>query len=108
MTIGDFSNQLTNPPAQAPFVQPVTGGDRYVNFTSSQVVKASKGWLSGIFVNSSTSGTLKLYDNATAASGTVICNTFTPALGYNPLPVHFQNGLYATVGGTLDCTFIYT
>lgn len=107
MTIGDFSFQMTNPAPRAPFIQPISGGGRYVNITTSQAIKASNGWLTGVFVNSSTSGTLKLYDNPSAASGTVICNTFTPSLGWNPLPVHFQLGLYATVGGTLDCTFIY-
>ena len=71
----DFSSQAT-PAPRAPFVQPITGGDRYVNITTSQAIKASSGWLTGVFVNSSTSGTLKLYDNPSAASGTVICNTF--------------------------------
>jgi hypothetical protein len=102
----DFSSQAT-PIPRAQFFQPVVAGDKYLNVTASGVIKASSGFLTGIFVNSTSAGTLKLYDNATAASGNVICNTFTPQTGWNPLPVHFQNGVYATVGGTLDCTFIY-
>jgi hypothetical protein len=106
MSTNFTGNTGQHPPTSA-FSQPVMGGTAYLNITSSQAIKATSGILTGIFVNSSSSGTLKLYDNA-AATGTVICNTFSPTVGWNPLPVMFQSGLYATVGGTLDCTFIYS
>ena len=82
-------------------------GDKYVNLTGDAIVKTGEGWLAGIFANSSSAGTLKLYDN-TAASGTVICNTFSPVVGWNPCPIHFMKGLYADFGGTLDATFVYS
>jgi len=103
----DFTGNANLGPERAPFLQPVVVARFYSNITGSQVIKGSPGTLAGIFDNSSTSGTLKLYDNATAGSGTVINNTFTPALGWNPNPAPFYNGLYATVGGTIDCTFYF-
>ncbi len=101
----DFSSQATPVPQAANF-QPVVVGDKYVNGTATATIKTGEGWLAGIFVNSSSAGTLKLYDN-TAASGTVICNTFSPVVGWNPCPMHFQKALHAVVGGTLDYTFVY-
>jgi hypothetical protein len=56
-------------------------------------------------VASTSSGTLTLYDNV-AASGTQVTGLITPAVGWNPLPVDLQTGLYASIGGTLDCTFV--
>ena len=78
-----------------------------VNLTASGVVSAVPCLLTGAFVNSFSSGTTKLYDNASAASGTVLNNTITwPAVGYYPLGVPLTaNGVYATIGGTLDITF---
>ncbi len=104
----DFSASFTKgpvPAAQA--IQNIAAGDKYVNISASAAIKSSEGYLAGIFVNSTTSGTLKLWD-ATTATGNVICNTFTPNLGWNPCPMHFSNALYATIGGTLDCTFTYS
>ena len=79
----------------------------YVNLTASAAVKTGFGTLVGMYVNSTSAGTVKLYDN-TAASGTVINNTITPAVGYHPLGnTAFNTGLYATLGGTIDVTFYY-
>jgi hypothetical protein len=85
-----------------------TGGRSTLNGSTSQSVKASAGRLTGIFVASSTSGTIKLWDN-TAASGTVLVNTFSAtAATWYPLPFAFGTGLYITVGGTIDYTVSYT
>ena len=79
----------------------------YKNLTASAVVKTGFGRLVGMYVNSTSAGTVKLWDN-TAASGTVINNTITPAIGYHNLGnASFATGLYATIGGTLDVTFYY-
>ena len=80
-----------------------------LRLTASGVVKADQGVLIGFFVASSTSGTVKLWDNASAGSGTVLLNTTAAitAPAYFPCPVSFSNGLYATIGGTADITFIY-
>lgn len=73
--------------------------------TASGVIITGPARLVGFHVASTSSGTLVLYDN-TAASGTQISGTVTPAAGgFTPYPVDLQTGLYATVGGTIDVTF---
>jgi len=75
-----------------------------LNISSTGAVKNGTGKLMGVFCASSTSGTLKLWDN-TAGSGTVIVNTFNlTAATFYEIPASFANGLYATVGGTADIT----
>ena len=81
-------------------------GTTFVNLTASGVVSAAPCILVGMYVNSTSSGTAKLYDNASAASGTVINNTITPAIGWHNLGNALTtNGVYATIGATLDVTF---
>jgi hypothetical protein len=77
--------------------------------TSSGVVKAEQGVLIGAVIASSSSLTIKLWDNATAGSGTVLLDTTAAitAPAYLPLPISFANGCYATIGGTGSVTFIY-
>lgn len=103
----DFSGNARGPFPVGPLAMQVVVGNKYVNLSATAIIKTGEGWLAGIFVNSGSAGTLVLYDN-TAASGTLICNTFSPVVGWNPCPIHFSNGLYATVGGTLDCTLVYS
>lgn len=83
---------------------------KFVNGTASGSIKATPGGLYGIIVNSHTSGTLKLWDN-TSAAGTVLINTFTFPTGSGmyifPMGISFNIGLFATVGGTLDYTILY-
>ena len=77
----------------------------YKNLTASAVVKAQPGILRGMYVNSTTAGTIKFWDNASAGSGTVINNTITPAIGWHALgDGTAANGIFATIGGTLDVT----
>ena len=77
--------------------------------TASGVVKADQGVLLGVIVSSSSSLTIKLWDSATAASGTVLVDTTAAitAPTYIPLPVAFSNGCYATLGGTGSAAFVY-
>lgn len=83
---------------------------KYLNGTTSQAVKSSAGTLYGIIVNSHTSGTIKLWDNTSAAS-TVLMNTFTVPSGSQvytfPQGISFNTGLFITVGGTIDYTILY-
>lgn len=84
---------------------------KYTNGTTSQAIKSEAGTLYGIIVNSHTNGTLKLWDN-TAGSGTVLMNTFTFTAGSGvyifPHGISFNTGLFATVGGTLDYTILWS
>lgn len=79
----------------------------YVNLTASALVKSGNGRLVGMYVNSTSAGTIRFYDN-TSAAGTVINNVITPAIGYHPLgDCAFNTGLYATISGTLNVTLYY-
>lgn len=83
---------------------------KYTNGTASALIRTGGGTVAGVIVNSHTSGTMKLWDN-TSAAGTVIANTFTFPAGSGvytfPRPVEFYTGLYFTLGGTLDYTIIW-
>ena len=73
------------------------------NITSTTTVKATAGQIGGIFVASSTSGTIKLQDG----SATLV-NTFNVSgATWYPLPFGFANSLVVTITGTLDCTVAY-
>lgn len=79
----------------------------YKNVTATGAIKTGFGRLRGMYVNSTSAGTVKLWDS-TAASGAVINETITPAIGYHDLGnVSFTNGLFATIGGTINVTFYY-
>lgn len=81
----------------------------YVNLSASALVKTGAGQVYGVIINSHTAGTLKLWDNTSAAT-TVLCNTMTFAVGERFIPLYgmtFGTGLYATISGTLDCTLAY-
>ena len=80
--------------------------------SASILILNGPGELVGIFVSSSTAGTLKAWDNI-AGSGTVIFAT-TGAITapvWLPCPAHFGRaaggGLFITVGGTISYTVIY-
>lgn len=82
-------------------------GNKSVHLTASGLIKTGPGVLKGMYVNSTSSGTIKVYDG-TSSSGTVINNTITPAVGYHNLgDVAFVTGLYVTIGSTLDVTLHY-
>jgi hypothetical protein len=40
-------------------------------------------------------------------SGTAMCGTITPAIGYHSFPANVGTSLFATIGGTLDVTFFF-
>lgn len=78
--------------------------NKYRNLTASALVKNAPGVLKGMYVNSTTGGTIKFWDAVTATTP-VINNTITPAVGYHNLgDVSFNVGLYATIANTLDVT----
>ena len=74
--------------------------------SASAEISAGPGALAGIFVSScSGSPTIKVWDNS-AASGTVLVDTFTPvaATFYKYPDGAFNTGCYVTLGGTVSCT----
>jgi hypothetical protein len=80
----------------------------YSQIAASALVKTGVGKLRGIFCSSTTGGTLKLWDNTSAAT-TVLVNTFTLVAStyYDTADVIFLNGLYATITNTAEITLFY-
>ncbi len=82
----------------------------YTNITADTLIETGAGLVFGFIVNSNTSGSLKLWDNTSAAT-TVLMNTYTYAAGSSvvmlPAAVAFTTGLYADVTGTQDITIIW-
>lgn len=84
---------------QTPYNQPVGLNYKFISTTTTTVVKASAGYFDRILFTGGTSGAvITLYDNATAASGTIITQITLGANITQPLPaeiynVLFQNGL---------------
>jgi len=80
----------------------------YTQTSSTGTIRSGRGFLRHILVSSTSSGTIKIYDN-TAASGTVILETFTPTAGQtldfgNLL---FETGLHIVVANTIEFTVVY-
>jgi hypothetical protein len=82
-----------------------TPGGGHLRLTASGAVKASAGRISGFYVANTTAGTVTLYDNASAASGTQMSGLITPAIGFHRFPARFSKGCWAEIGGALDVTF---
>lgn len=88
---------------------PVSSYGLYQNITADTLIKTGTGNVLAIIVASHTSGAIKLWDN-TAASTTVLLNTYTYATGSQVIPLYgvkFTTGLYADVTGTQDITIVY-
>lgn len=61
--------------------------------------------LKGIYVNSTTAGTIVVRDGG--ASGDVKTGTITPAVGWVELPITCSRNLHITVGGTINASVMY-
>jgi len=77
------------------------------NMTATANVKASAGELIGFYVNSTTSGTIQLYDDPATGTANPISGLITPAIGFHRFPAAFATGLYAVIGSTLNVTLFY-
>ena len=86
--------------------------NRYANYSnnsSSALIKTGAGQLQGVIINSISGGSLKFWDNTSAAT-TVIFNTITPVAGehsINLFGARFTTGCYLTIVGTADVTVLY-
>jgi hypothetical protein len=76
-----------------------------VNLTVTAQLYATPCQLLGFYVNSTTAGTIILYDHPSSASN-AITGTITPAIGWNAFPADLGQGLRAVIGGTLNVTFL--
>ncbi len=81
----------------------------YKNMTASTLLKSGQGVLAGFVVSSTTSGTVTIYDSATAATSTdIMLGTITPAAGSTyKLDAAFANGCYIVCANTINLTAYY-
>lgn len=84
----------------------------YKQLAATNQVKGGAGKLFGIFVSSTSSGTLAVYDSATAStSDPKIANTITVTAGAQylsfPAGIWFSKGLYVVAANTVEFTVIY-
>jgi hypothetical protein len=80
----------------------------YRALSASGQVATGAGVLKGFYVGTSTSLTVKIWDN-TAASGAVILETTAPLTAgtFHEVPAGFATGLFVTLGGTGTITVFY-
>lgn len=83
--------------------------------TSSAAIMTQRGYLCGaiILTDGDNDGTVTLYDNASAGSGTVLAKLNLPGADLSgavmfPLPVACANGVYCTIAGTGCNAIVYT
>lgn len=79
----------------------------YINLTATtDAIVTGPGRLLGFYVNSTSSGTLVLYDSAAHSSG-AFTGTITPAVGWHGLTTDFSTGFSVVVGATINVTFCF-
>jgi hypothetical protein len=83
----------------------------YKQLSATNQVKVGAGKLRGIYVSSTTGGTLTIYDEAQGGTTKIIANTITPAAGstnlVTPDGIWFGNGLYIVAANTIEYTVVY-
>lgn len=77
-----------------------------INLSASGIVSKVSGTLLGIYVASTTSGTVVVGDGATSAA-TAKTGTITPAVGYHAMNMYLPNGCYLTIGATINLTAVF-
>ena len=79
-----------------------------INFTADQIVSIRPGTLLGFYVNSTSSGTIVIYNGQNASTGTALCGTITPAIGYQRFPAYCPSGCFiAVTGGSANITAFF-
>ena len=77
-----------------------------VNLTGSGAVSVAAGTLIGIYVNSTSSGTV-VVRNGSTSGGTAVTGTITPAIGYHAMNMYLSDGCYITIGSTINITAVF-
>lgn len=84
--------------------QPVAECGQAVNLSGSAAITTGPCQLLGFYVNSTSSGTMNIKDGG--SSGTALCGTITPAIGFHRFPAAVGTSAYFTiVSGSLNVTF---
>jgi len=82
----------------------------HISTATTTIIRGISGKLTKVTINTPASGSLTLYDNASAASGTVIAIIDTNPT--NPVTLEYSadvvNGIVALTSGTSDITILST
>lgn len=84
--------------------QVVSQSGNYKNFTGTTTITAPGAKILGVFVSSSTAGTIKIQDGSTTVINTVSVSAAT----YYAIPAEVTTSIVITVGGTLDACIFWT
>lgn len=86
----------------------ITQSTGYKQITASGNVCPQPAILNGIFVSAaSATPTITVYDDPATGTATKIVDTFTPVVGWNPMPFRALKGINVVLGGTVSCTVGY-
>jgi len=89
-------------------MNPAAPAYTYKQIIASGNVCANDGILGGIFVSAaSNTPTITVYDDAGTGTTTKMVDTFTPVVGWNPMPFAFSKGLNVVIGGTVSASVGY-
>lgn len=78
-----------------------------VNLSAAGIVSSAPGTLLGFYVNSTSSGVIKIYDGTTTG-GTLLDGNITPAIGWREFPAQCNTGCYIDlVSGAINLTAIF-
>lgn len=111
-----FSRKTTNATLQAGEdltnnVTKIVQAASYQSINADTLMKTGAGVFYGFIVSSHSSGTVKVWDNTSAAT-TVILDTITLAAGPQswvfPVGIRFTTGLFIDIGGTIVLTPLWT
>jgi hypothetical protein len=84
-------------------------GQTYTAFTTAGVViKARPGRIAKLVVTSAVTGSITIYDNPSAASGTVLFTATTPAVGIVPIDIPAKTGIYLVPGSAGAGILVYS
>lgn len=79
----------------------------YTRLTATANVSPVPKDILGVLVSTTTAGTIQFYDSATTTTTTPITGVLTLSAGtFTPIKAYAAQGVYAVIGGTLDCTVI--
>jgi len=85
-------------------------GANYVAFATANIpIKPRAGRLAKVVVTTAVTGNLTFYDNPSAASGTILCQLTTPAVGAPiVLDIPAKTGIYLTPGSAGGGIVVYS
>ena len=84
-------------------------GATYAAFTTVAVaVKPRAGRVAKLSITAAVTGSITIYDNPSAASGTVLFTATTPAVGIVPIDIPAKTGIYLVPGSAGGGILVYS